>query len=68
MDKNPKAAELKFTDGQMVATLEKAVKEHKAGEIFIVKTPEKGWFHIVKKNEDDKQINAIRVEHALYRS
>lgn len=68
MDKNPNAAELKFTDGQMVATFEKAVKEHKAGEVFTVATPEKGWFHIVKKNEDTRQIKAIRAEYALYRS
>lgn len=67
MDKNPNAADLKFTEGQMVATFEKAVKEHKAGEIFIVKTPEKGWYHIVRKNEEDHSIRAIRAEHALYR-
>lgn len=66
MDNNPNATELKFTDGQMVPTFEKAVKEHKAGELFTVETPDKGWFHIVKKNEDDRQIKAIRVEYAVY--
>jgi parvulin-like peptidyl-prolyl isomerase len=68
MDKNPNAVELKFTEGQMVPAFEKAVKEHKAGEIFTVPTPEKGWLHIVRKNEDNRQINAIRVEYAVYKS
>jgi len=68
MDRNPNAAELKFTDGQMVPTFEKAVKEHKAGEVFTVETPDKGWFHIVNKNEDDRQINAIRAEYAVYKN
>lgn len=68
MDKNPNAAELKFTEGQMVAPFEKAVKEHATGEIFTVTTPEKGWFHIIKKNADNRTVKAIRAEYATYRS
>lgn len=67
MDKNPNAGELKFTEGQMVGTFEKAVKEHAPGEVFTVVTPEKGWFHIVKKNEADRTIKAISTEYALYK-
>ncbi|RDI08010.1 peptidylprolyl isomerase [Flavobacterium sp. AG291] len=68
MDKNPNAAEMKFTDGQMVGTFEKAVKEHTAGEVFTVITAEKGWYHIVKKNAENQTIKAIRVEYAAYKS
>ena len=68
MDKNPNAAEMKFTDGQMVSTFEKAVKEHNTGEVFTVITAEKGWYHIVKKNTDNQTIKVIRVEHAVYKS
>lgn len=68
MDKNPNAAEMKFTDGQMVKTFEKAVKEHTAGEVFTVTTPEKGWYHIVKKNTDNQTVKAIRAEYATYKS
>lgn len=67
MDNNPNAAQLKFTEGQMVAPFEKAVKEHAAGDVFTVVTPEKGWFHIVKKNEDNRTIKAISAEYALYK-
>jgi parvulin-like peptidyl-prolyl isomerase len=68
MDNNPNAAQLKFTEGQMVASFEKAVKEHATGEVFTVVTPEKGWFHIVKKNEDNRTIKAISAEYAVYKA
>lgn len=67
MDKNPNAGELKFREGQMVGTFEKAVKEHAPGEVFTVVTPEKKWFHIVKKNEADRIIKAINAEYAIYK-
>lgn len=68
MDRNPKAGELKFIEGQMVAPFEKAVKDHATGEVFTVTTPEKGWFHIIKKNADNRTIKAIRTEYAAYKS
>ena len=67
MDKNPNAAEMIFSEGQMVPGFEKAVKEHSKGDVFIVETPEEGWYHIVKKNEENKFVNAITVEYVYYR-
>lgn len=67
MDGNPNSATLKYTDGQMVETFEKAVLEHKKGDIFTVETPGEGWFHIVKKNENDRKVNAVKAEYAYFR-
>lgn len=67
MDKNPNAAEVIFIEGQMVSGFEKAVKEHSKGDVFIVETPEEGWYHIVKKNEENKIVNAVTVEYVNYR-
>ena len=66
MDGNPNSAVLKYTDGQMVETFEKAVREHKKGEIFTVETPTEGWFHIVKKNENDRKVKAVKAEYAYF--
>ena len=63
MDGNPQAATFKFIDGQTVATFEKAVRDHKKGEVFTVDTPDNGWFHIVKKNEENRRVKAVRVEY-----
>lgn len=63
MDGNPQAAVFKFIDGQAVATFEKAVREHKKGEVFTVDTPNEGWFHIVKKNEENRRVKAVRAEY-----
>lgn len=61
MDKNKKAYEMKFVDGEMVPEFEEAVKNHAVGEVFTIDMPGRGWFHIVKKNEADKTLNAFRV-------
>lgn len=66
MDGNPQAATFKFIDGQAVATFEKAVREHKKGEVFTVDTPDNGWFHIVKKNEENRRVKAVRVEYVYF--
>jgi len=63
MDGNPQAAVFRFIDGQAVATFEKAVREHKKGEVFTVDTPDNGWFHIVKKNEDNRTVKAVKAEY-----
>ncbi len=63
MDGNPQAAVFKFIDGQAVTTFEKAVREHKKGEVFTVDTPKEGWFHIVKKNEENRRVKAVRAEY-----
>lgn len=66
MDQNPKADELIFYDAQMVPEFENAVREHKAGEVFTVETPDKKWFHIIKKNEETRKVVAIELEYAEY--
>lgn len=66
MDGNPNSAMLKYTDGEMVETFEKAVLNHKKGEIFTVETTDEGWFHIVKKNENDREVKAIKAEYAYF--
>ena len=67
MDGNLNSATLKYTDGEMVETFEKAVSDHKKGDIFTVETPGEGWFHIVKKNENDRKVNAVKAEYAYFR-
>lgn len=62
MDKNKTAFETKFVDGEMVPEFEAAVKSHAVGEVFTIEIPNKGWFHIVKKNEADKTLNAFTVQ------
>lgn len=66
MDNNPHPEELKYIDGQMVETFEKAVREHKKGEVFTVETSDNGWFHIVKKNEDHRTVMAVEVEYGYF--
>lgn len=67
MDKNPDAGELIFTEGEMVPSFEKAVRDHAVGEVFTVDTPGEGWFHIVKKNENNRTVKIIRADYALYK-
>lgn len=66
MDRNPNSAVFKFTSGATVKTFEKAVHEHKKGEVFTVDTPDEGWFHIVKKNEDHRTVMAVEAEYGYF--
>jgi parvulin-like peptidyl-prolyl isomerase len=67
MDKSPDSWEYKFIDGQTVPEFESAVRAHSAGEVFTVDTPSKKWFHIVKKNEENRRLRAVTVEYGHYR-
>lgn len=65
MDRNKTAFETMFLHGEMVPEFEDAVKNHAPGEVFTIDMPSRSWFHIVKKNEADKTLNAFTV-HAAY--
>jgi parvulin-like peptidyl-prolyl isomerase len=53
--------------GKQFPEFESAVRAHSAGEVFTVDTPSKKWFHIVKKNEENRRLRAVTVEYGHYR-
>lgn len=50
-----------FKEKMMASGFEKAVKEHKAGEIFTVDLPENDWYYVVLKTHPDQQFKTIQV-------
>lgn len=66
MDKNPNAADLQFSDGEMVYEFENAVKSHKAGQIFTIDIPERQWYYIAIRNPENSYKKVITARYAIY--
>ncbi len=65
MDSNTTGDTNWFGEGMMVEEFEKAVKVHKKGDIFMVDTPSKNWYHVVLKTHSDthfKKISILKVK------
>ena len=43
-----------FPEGRMINSFEKAIKEHKKGEIFKVSESSRKWFFVIFKNHDER--------------
>jgi PPIC-type PPIASE domain len=50
-----------FTEGMMVTEFEKAVRDHKKGDIFTVDTPGQNWYHVVLKTYGDTYIKKLTI-------
>lgn len=54
-----------FTDGTMVPEFEKALKKHKAPEVFTLDIPKRGWYYVVKKTFEPgtgKRLTVLRIK------
>ena len=54
-----------FSEGSMVEEFEKGVKSHKKGDIFMINTPTKNWYHVVLKTHNDiykKNLKILKVK------
>lgn len=61
MDGNPTGELNWFTEGMMVPEFEKAVQEHKKGELFNIDIPARKWFYLTLKTFDDMEVTKITV-------
>lgn len=67
MDDNPTGDTGWFTDGTMVSEFEKALKKHKAPEVFTLDIPKRGWYYVVKKTFEPgtgKRLTVLRLKAA----
>lgn len=65
MDESPNGDTGWFTDGTMVEEFEKAVRKHKAQEVFTLDIPKRGWYYVVKKTFEPargKRLTVLRVK------
>lgn len=66
MDGNPDAANLLFSDGQMVPEFENAVKSNNPGRIFTVDVPGNKWYYVAIRNEGNYSKKVILAKYARY--
>ena len=66
MDKNPKAANMVFTSGEMAPEFEKAVKEHGPTELFTVEVPAGKLYYIAKTNGVVPSKKIFHIRHSRY--
>lgn len=66
MDGNPHGGDTGwFTEGTMVAEFEKALKKHKAPEVFTIDIPRNKWYYVVKKTHDaavSKRLTVLKIK------
>jgi parvulin-like peptidyl-prolyl isomerase len=48
-----------FREGQMVKDFEDAVRDHKAGDLFLVDVPDKRWYYVVLKTHADRPLRKV---------
>lgn len=66
MDGNPTGDTFWFQEGQMVKTFEDAVRNHSKGDIFMVDTPDYGWYHVVLKTQADSHSKTLVLLEITY--
>jgi parvulin-like peptidyl-prolyl isomerase len=59
MDGNPTGDTNWFREEQMVKDFEEAVRDHKAGDIFLVDIPEKRWYYVVLKTHANRNLRRV---------
>lgn len=65
MDESPNGDTGWFTEGTMVEEFEKAIRKHKAQEVFTLDIPKRGWYYVVKKTHEPakaKRLTVLRVK------
>ncbi|MXN91411.1 hypothetical protein GR160_09235 [Flavobacterium sp. Sd200] len=53
-DGNPSADFYSFSERGIVPQFTEAVKSHKTGEVFTIDVPDRGWYYVAIRNEDNK--------------